>query len=332
MKLLIVDDNKEIRNYLSEVVSRQGHLYKAASDGTEAVKIYKRNQIDCVLLDFEMPGMDGISAAKEMLSLNPDASIVMVTGFEDMNIIRSTMRLGVFDYLIKPIEPRVLLRVLNKVEERNALLKLKREYQTMLETKVNEQRKKLEEMMFATVKSLVKALEARDPYTSGHSRQVKDIALQLSDDLGYRNENREVLASAALVHDVGKVGIPDAILLKPGPLTDEEYSEVKRHPEIGADILRPSVSDDRIINVVRHHHERYDGKGFPDGLKGDKIQEFTRIIIIADALSAMLSERPYRESRRQDYILKELRENSGTQFDPEFLEIAVKLFKKGKFT
>lgn len=329
MDLLIVDDNKDIREYLKDVLSREGYRCELASDGGEAVDIYSKNQIDCVLLDFEMPGMDGISAAKEMLTLNPDASIVMITGFEDMEIIRSTMRLGVFDYLIKPIEPQVLIRVLNKVEERNALLKLKREYQTMLEIKVNEQRKKLEGMMFATVKSLVKALEARDPYTSGHSRQVKDIALKLLDELGCSNEDREVLASAALVHDVGKVGVPDSILLKPGPLTIIEYAEVKKHPEIGADILRPSVSDERIIDVVHHHHERHDGAGFPDGLKGDEIRELTRIIIISDALSAMLSERPYREKRNKKYIVDELEENSGTQFDPDFVKTAIKILKVG---
>lgn len=332
MELLIVDDNKAVRDYLRDVLIRDGHICKAASDGNEAVEIYGKNKIDCVFLDFEMPGMDGISAAKEMLNMNPDASIVMVTGFEDMEIIRSTMRLGVFDYLIKPIEPQVLVRVLNKVEERNALLKLKREYQTMLETKVNEQREKLEEMMFATVKSLVKALEARDPYTSGHSKQVKDIALKLFDEFKYSKDDREVLASAALVHDVGKVGIPDSILLKPGPLTNAEYDEVKKHPEIGADILSPSVSDNRIIDVVHHHHERHDGKGFPDGLKGDEIPEFTKIIIISDALSAMFSERPYREKRNRKYILKELDENSGTQFNPEFAAATTKLFKEGKIT
>jgi putative two-component system response regulator len=332
MELLIVDDNKAVRDYLRDVLIREGHKCKSASDGNEAVELFRKNEIDCVLLDFEMPGMDGISAAREMLNINPDASIVMVTGFEDMEIIRSTMRLGVFDYLIKPIEPRVLIRVISKVGERNTLLKLKREYHNMLETKVNEQRKKLEEMMFATVKSLVKALEARDPYTSGHSRQVKEIALKLLDGTTHSKEDREVLGSAALVHDVGKVGVPDSILLKPGPLTKYEYDEVKKHPEIGADILRPSVSDDRIIDVVRHHHERHDGNGFPDGLKGDEIPEFTRIIIISDALSAMLSERPYREKRNRNYILKELEENSGAQFDPEFLRITVKLFKKGKIT
>jgi len=332
MELLVVDDNKAVRDFLRDVLIREGHKCKSASDGNEAVELFGKNKIDCVLLDFEMPGMDGISAAREMLNINPDASIVMVTGFEDMEIIRSTMRLGVFDYLIKPIEPRVLTRVISKVEERNTLLKLKREYQNMLETKVNEQRKKLEEMMFATVKSLVKALEARDPYTSGHSRQVKEIALKLLDGTTHSKEDIEVLGSAALVHDVGKVGVPDSILLKPGPLTKYEYDEVKKHPEIGADILRPSVSDDRIIDVVRHHHERHDGNGFPDGLKGDEIPEFTRIIIISDALSAMLSARPYREKRNRNYILRELEENSGTQFDPEFVGITVKLFKKGKIT
>lgn len=332
MKLLIVDDNKILREYLKISLSKQGYRCKAASDGGEAIEMYKGDQFDCVLLDFEMPGMDGVSTAKELLSLNSDASIVMITGFKDMKIIRNTMRLGVFDYLVKPIESQDVVRVLDKVKERNELLKLKRDYQNQLEMKVEEQRKSLEGTMFATVKSLVKALEARDPYSSGHSKQVKEIAVTISNELDYSKEDKDVLASAALVHDVGKVGVPDSILLKPGALTDGEYSIVKRHPEIGAEILKPSVRDERIIDIVLHHHERYDGRGFPDGLKGSEIHEFTRIIIIADALSAMLSERPYREQLKRYIIIKELEENAGTQFDPEFLKIALKLFKENKIT
>jgi putative two-component system response regulator len=277
-----------------------------------------------------MPRMNGIEAAKTLLSIDPDASIIMVTAFRDLDIIRSTMRVGAYDYLVKPVLPEELGRVLEKVKERNFLLKIKREYQTELESKIKEQREKIEKKMLETITSLVNALEAKDPYQEGHSKQVKEISLEIADQLEFSDKEKEMLSYAALIHDIGKVGIPDSILMKPKSLTEKEYEIMKKHPEIGNFIINPSIGNKKILNAVLHHHERYDGKGFPDALKGKKIPLSARILAIADSLSAMISRRPYRKGLPKEKVISELKENSGTQFDPKLVKICLNLIKDKK--
>ncbi len=330
MEILLADDDNKILRSLTNILSLQGHNCKTSSDGYEAVNEYKKDDFDCVLLDIEMPRMNGIEAAKALLSINPDASIIMVTAFRDIDIIRSTMRVGAYDYLVKPVLPEELGRVLEKVKERNFLLRIKRHYQIELESKVKEQREKIEKKMLDTIMSLVNALEAKDPYQEGHSKQVKEIALEIADKLEYTKKEKEILSYACMIHDIGKVGIPDSILMKPGTLTEKEYAVMKKHPEIGEFIINPSIRNKKILNAVLHHHERFDGKGFPDGLKEKKIPESARILAIADSLSAMISKRPYRKGLSYEEIIEELRKNSGTQFDPKLVKICLKLLKKGK--
>ncbi|MEO0293844.1 MAG: HD domain-containing phosphohydrolase [candidate division WOR-3 bacterium] len=333
MEILLADDDEKILKSLSNLLSIQGHQCKAVLNGQEAVKEFKKKtDYDCILLDIEMPTMNGIETAKRLININPDVSIVMVTAFKDIDVIRSTMRLGVFDYLVKPVFPEELIRVLEKVKERNFLLKIKKNYQLELERKVEEQRQKLERRMLDTITSLVNALEAKDPYQEGHSKQVKDISIKIAEELGFSEKEKEILGYAALVHDIGKVGIPDSILLKPRNLSKKEYEIMKKHPEIGKFIISPSVQNKKILNSVLYHHERFNGNGFPKGLKGEEIPLSARILAIADAISAMLSERPYREGLEKERIIKELKENSGTQFDPKLVEIALKLIREGKIS
>lgn len=331
MKILLADDDIKILRSLINILNHQGHECKPTLNGYDAVSEYKKNKFDCVLLDIEMPKMNGIEAAKMLLGINPDVSVVMVTAFKSIDIIRSTMRAGVFDYLVKPVFPEELDRVLEKVKERNFLLKIKRDYQLELEKKVKEQREKIERKMLDTITSLVRALEAKDPYQEGHSRQVKDIAIKIANELGFTKKEKEILGCAAMIHDIGKVGIPDAILMKPKYLTEKEYRVMKKHPEIGDSILRPSIRNKKILNCVLHHHERFDGKGFPDGLKGKKIPKSARILAIADSVSAMISKRPYRKGLSKKEIIAELMKNSRSQFDPELVKICINLIEKGEF-
>jgi response regulator RpfG family c-di-GMP phosphodiesterase len=330
MEILLADDDNKILKSLTNILSLQGHHCKTTSDGYQAVNEYKKNNYDCVLLDIEMPLMNGIEAAKAIININPDVSIIMITAFRDIDIIRSTMRVGVFDYLVKPVFPEEIGRVLEKVKERNFLLQIKRDYQIALERKVKEQRERIERKMLDTITSLVNALEAKDPYQEGHSKQVKDIALNIAGVLGYSEKEKEMLGYASLIHDIGKVGIPDSILMKPNILTENEYEIMKKHPQIGNFIINPSIGNKKILNAVLHHHERFDGKGFPGGLKGKNIPEFARILAVADSLSAMLSKRPYRKGLEKKDIIKELKKNSGTQFDPKLVEICLDLIKKDK--
>ena len=330
MEILLADDDAKILKSLVNILSVHGHTCKSTSDGFEAVNEYKKNSYDCVLLDIEMPRMNGIEAAKTLLSIDPDVTVIMITAFKDLDIIRSTMRVGAYDYLVKPVLPEELVRVLEKVKERNFLLQIKRDYQTELESKVKEQKEKIEKKMWDTITSLVNALEAKDPYQEGHSKQVKEIALEIADQLGYSKKEKELLSYAALIHDIGKVGIPDSILMKPKSLTDKEYAIMKKHPEIGRFIIYPSIGNKKILNAVLHHHERYDGKGFPDALKGEKIPISARILALADSLSAMISRRPYRKGLPKSKVISELKDNSGTQFDPKLVKICLNLIKEKK--
>ena len=180
------------------------------------------------------------------------------------------------------------------------------------------------------VECISSALDARDPYTGDHSRRVSDTATVLAKMLGLADDEIQETRIAAHLHDIGKIGIPDSILLKPGRLDDEEWALMKQHPQIGADILSKSPSFSRISAIILHHHERYDGKGYPRGLKGTGIPLMGRILTIADCFDAMTARRPYKQERSIDYAAGELKKNSGTQFDPELVPVFLSLIEDGK--
>lgn len=330
MDILIVDDDRNTRYFLKKGLEEKEYNCITASSGEEAIRQYRDNNLDCVLLDVNLPDKGGIEVAQEIFDINEDASIVMITGFDERRLMRKAMRTGIYDYLIKPIELEEVVRVLNKVEERNLFRDLKNKYHGKLEETIKEQRSKLKSMMFATIKSFVRVLEARDVYQMGHSKDVMEFSDIIAEDLSVSEDEREVLSNAALIHDIGKIGVPDSILLKPGPLTDDEYSIIKRHPEMGREIISPCIEDNRILEAILYHHERYDGEGFPEGISGKEIPIFARIIAVADSISAMLSARPYRASLGKEFTINELIDNSGTQFDPEISDIAVNVLKEDK--
>jgi len=189
----------------------------------------------------------------------------------------------------------------------------------------------LEKAYLSTVRVMIATVEAKDEYTRGHSERVTAYCMRLADFIGIRGEKLKLLRLAALLHDIGKIGIPDSILKKPARLTDEEFKIIKRHPEVGYRIIKniDSESADEIAQIVRHHHERYDGKGYPDGVAGKRIHIFARIIAVCDTYDAMTSRRPYRAPLSQDVVVRELRKGAGTQFDPRIAELMVRLLESG---
>jgi len=190
----------------------------------------------------------------------------------------------------------------------------------------------LERAYLSTVRVMIATVEAKDEYTRGHSERVTAYCMKLADFIGIRGERLKVLRLAALLHDIGKIGIPDSILKKPALLTNEEFSVIKRHPEVGYRIIKNIDSEyaDEIAQIVRHHHERYDGKGYPDGVAGDDIHIFARIIAVCDTYDAMTSRRPYRAPLSQDMVLRELRKGAGTQFDPRIAQLMIRLLESGE--
>jgi putative two-component system response regulator len=250
----------------------------------------------------------------------PDIAVIMITATDSAETAIEMLKAGAYDYIIKPIYFNELpLRVQRALDRRKLMLENK-EYRRDLEEKVRQQTDKIREAFQNSLKSLALALEAKDKYTSGHSQRVADIAVKIARKLKMSPEEIERLSFASLVHDIGKIGIKEAIINKEGGLTDEEYIYISTHSVIGENILTPVIEDKEILKMVRHHHERYDGRGYPDGLSGQQIPLGARILAVADMFDAMTSDRPYRKSVSHEVAMGELKRHASTQFDPQVVD------------
>lgn len=252
----------------------------------------------------------------EVVSRYPDMSVIMVTSRDDAETVIETMKMGACDYIIKPVNLNELPIRVRKALDRRRLILENKEYRLHLEDKVKEQTEKIHNAFLNSITSLAFALEARDKYTSGHSQRVSKIALLICRRLGLAQDYVEKVTLAGLVHDIGKIGIKEAILMKTDRLTDEEYSHIMAHSVIGEHILRPAIDDEEILKIVRHHHERYNGSGYPDGLTRQQIPLGARILAVADIYDAMTSDRPYRKAMSPVAAIEELKKQTRHMFDP----------------
>jgi len=250
------------------------------------------------------------------ISRYPDMSVIMVTSRDDAETVIETMKMGACDYIIKPVNLNELPIRVRKALDRRRLILENKEYRLHLEDKVKEQTEKIHNAFLNSITSLAFALEARDKYTSGHSQRVSKIALLICRRLGLAQDYVEKVTLAGLVHDIGKIGIKEAILMKTDRLTDEEYSHIMAHSVIGEHILRPAIDDEEILKIVRHHHERYNGSGYPDGLTRQQIPLGARILAVADIYDAMTSDRPYRKAMSPVAAIEELKKQTRHMFDP----------------
>ncbi len=346
-KILIVDDEARVREILSRKLADEGYHCLSASNGNNALKLLKADHVDLVLLDIMMPGKPGTEVLKEIKATHPDTAVIMVTAIADVQTAIGLMKAGAYDYIIKPVELNVLLVSLSRALEKRRLIIENRDYQSHLEQKVKEQTKKVRQSFLNSITSLVYALEAKDKYTHGHSQRVTKIAVAIAKKLAIPQAVLEKIELAGLLHDVGKIGVSETILNKPGRLTSKEFEAVKSHCEIGERILAPIVEDKEILEMVRHHHERYDGTGYPDGLSGGQITQGASIVAVAevydaivspgamslavaDAYDAMTSDRPYRPAMTPEAACAELEKGKGNQFDPVIVDTFLSLLKKGK--
>ena len=322
--VLIVDDEAAIRKLLIRKLSREGYRCKEASTAEEALNRLESSPIELVILDIKMPGKSGIKVLPEIKARYPDKAVIMGTADTEISIAIQCLKQGADDYICKPFNlDGVTLSVQRALEKRRLVLELK-DYHENLEQKVEEQAKKIRAAFVNAIAALANALEARDKYTSGHSLRVAETSVATARNLGLPPGSVEKIRLAGLVHDIGKIGVREDILNKPGKLTSEEYQNVQYHCEIGEHILSPVMEDNEILQMVRHHHERYDGNGYPDGLSGEQIPLGARILAVADTYDAMTSERPYRRAMETEVALVEIERNKGSQFDPE---VADALFK-----
>jgi response regulator RpfG family c-di-GMP phosphodiesterase len=326
--ILIVDDEEMIRDLLSSALFQEEYVCHQASNVDEAFVILGEHPIDLVISDIMMPGRSGVELLRDIKKINPDISVLMITGLSDMNTAMECVHLGADDYITKPFGiNRVILTVKNLIERRCLAIE-KKNYQISLEFKVMEQtariRKTMDELSCAydnTLTALVKALDAREKEVGSHSERVMNYTAFLGGKLGVAGKELQELAKGALLHDIGKIGISDNILLKPGKLDDQEWIEMRRHPQVGYDILSEIAFLKQPAEIILCHHERFDGTGYPKQLKGEQIPIGSRIFTVVDTLDAMTSDRPYRKALPFSLVIAEIRKYRGTQFDPAIADL-----------
>ncbi len=297
---LIVDDDPSVRRMMARVVALEGLDSVQAASSAEALSILADNpEIPLAVVDIFLPGMDGVALLKRIRKDHPDVSVIMLTGIAEVNTAVQCLQLGAMDYLSKPVMlDEMRLRVSRVLERRNLVMQ-NREYQRALESRVSQLTRRNNEMVVEQIQMAGRMLEAKDRYTVGHSQRVRDYAVKTAVSLGYTGDLLDDLRLGAELHDIGKIGTSDTILNKPGPLTEDEFNTIKRHTTDGEEILRPILADRPVVlNVVRSHHERYDGSGFPDKLSGEGIPREARIVAVVDAYDAMTTARAYRPAHR----------------------------------
>lgn len=328
-KILVVDDEETIRELLCETLSQDGYECHAAPGVDEALAKLEQIPFDLTICDIKMPGRNGLELLQEVREKYPDTAVIMATAVAELSPAIESLKMGAQDYLLKPFNLAEMTLSADRALNVRRLERENREYQLHLQEKVNEQTQLIQELFLGGIRSLAEALEAKDEYTRGHSRRVMEFSQAVAEKLGLEDREAQRVALAAELHDIGKIGIRDAVLNKPGPLSLEEYDHILSHVLVGEKILRPIVRDEDTLAMVRHHHERCDGSGFPDGLNREEIPLGARILAVVDAYDAMTSNRPYRPALSPEETHARLKEASGTQFDPEVVEAFLALAPAG---
>ena len=331
VECLVVDDEPRLRHVLAKMLEADGFRVREAADGQEAIAKLEQQPVELLLSDVRMPRLDGLALLKEIHDRWPDTATVMITAVADVEVGVACLGLGAMDYLTKPFHlGEVRARVQKAMEKRRLILE-NRAHQMHLEARVAVQARRLEELFLAGVQALAEALEVKDPYTRGHSVRVSQYAEIIARALDLDADVVRQIRLGGHVHDIGKIGVREDVLNKPDVLTPEEYHHIMTHPVTGWRILAPLLGDAPIaLNVVRSHHERMDGTGVPDGLRGDQIPLEARIVAVADALDAMTSGRRYRHLEfGAAEAIAEIEAHVGTQFDRRVVEAVRRAYDKG---
>jgi putative two-component system response regulator len=326
--ILIVDDEEIICLVLAQRLFKEGYICSTANDGKEALGQFYKQDFSLIISDIKMPEMDGMELLKAIKTANPKMMVIMATAFPEIDMAVEAMRLGAYDFLFKPVDLSLLVFSVKKALEKKRLEEEVEVHHQHLESLVQERTAKLQQAMLflkkahlGSVKVLAEAIEAKDPYTRGHSDRVRRMSMRIGVKLGFAEKRLENLVFGALLHDIGKIGIRDEVLQKQDVLNPNEYQYIQQHPMIGAKILEGDDFFKDTIPMVRHHHEHFDGSGYPDALVGDAIPLEARIIALPDAFDAMTSARPHNCIMPLKVALEELEAGKGKQFDPQVLEI-----------
>ncbi len=308
-RVLCVDDEPVVLQILRRLLEVQGFEAVTCGDPQTAISTFSVGSFDVVITDIHMPGMDGLTLMRTLREMEPEMPVVVVTGQGTVDIAIQALREGATGMLVKPFTGHELM-----AEVRRALGSAQMRYEAI-------QYRYLSPVLDSIALTLSTAIEARNLETGEHCRELGVLSERMAAVLGLDERQQMTIRMGGYLHDIGKIGIADAILLKPGPLTESEMAEMRRHSEIGAAILEVHDAMADIAQIVRHHHERWDGRGYPDGLVGTAVPLGGRIIAVADAFSAMTSDRVYRPALPLDRAWAELRAHAGTQFDPEIVAV-----------
>jgi len=326
-KILVIDDELAPRESI-RMVLKDHYAVSTASGALEGINMIDANPVDLIVMDIKMPKMDGITALQEIKKKHSDTEVILLTAYASLETARDAIRFGAFDYLIKPFDKDDVLAVVKKgLARRKTNTGLKMERDTLLdrasylEDQVTAARNKIMSCYEGTVNALILTIDAKDHYTFNHSNRVAKLSCAIAKGLGVPEQTIKDIGYSASIHDIGKIGIEENILKKNGKLSLEEYTEIKKHPAIGVRIVQSIPFLEDAIPVILHHHERFDGKGYPEGIDGEKTPLSARIVVVADAIDAMMSDRPYRDALTLNKVFNELSDNAGKQFDPAIVDL-----------
>jgi putative two-component system response regulator len=329
--ILIVDDEEQIRRMMNRMLSREGYTCTLCADAAEARKCLETQAIDLVLCDVNMPGESGVSLAQYIHSAYEDTAVIMVTGVDDPLVADSAIEAGIYGYIVKPLDVNeVVINIRNSLRRRELEI-ANRTYRQELEGMVAERTASLGRAMEGFVRAMGLAVESRDPYTSGHQQRVAVLSSTIAQEMELPKNQIEGIRLAGLIHDLGKITVPAGILSKPTRLADYEFALIRTHPQVGYDILKEIEFPWPIAHMVYQHHERMDGSGYPQGLKGEAILLEARILAVADVVEAMASHRPYRPAVGLENALAEIAAHVGKLYDPEAVHACLRLFREKGF-
>jgi cyclic di-GMP phosphodiesterase len=310
--ILVVDDDPSLREMIRVGLTYFGYPVRVAAGTAEARDLLRTEACSMVLCDYEMPGGSGLDLLAYVTRVYPHLPFVMLTGYHDTALACSTIAAGALDFLTKPLEFKHLARLIEQNRTR-----VERDRQRMAEL--------TNELLIGTIRALVAAVDAKDPYTATHSERVTRLALRLGKALDLPPDRLKVLEFSALLHDVGKLGVPEAILSKPEPLDERERLLIRQHPARSADIVNQVGPLGEVASIVRHHHERMDGKGYPDRLRGEAIPLLARLVTLADVYEALTADRSYRRALKPAQAREIIRAGMGTHFDPQLGDVFLSL-------
>jgi putative nucleotidyltransferase with HDIG domain len=327
-RILVVDDENSIRDVVCSMLIASGYRCTPAESGHQALALLSSSDFELMLSDLMMSGMDGITLLGHTKERFPDMPVIMVTAVSDIAVALDAIRIGAYDYLQKPFEREQLLNTVRRALNTRRLQVENREYQTNLELQVEARTRQLQHAMEEleksydiTLEALGDALDLKDSETEGHSKRVTAFTIAIARAMGLPKDRVSVIARGAFLHDIGKMAVPDRVLTKPGPLNAEEVAEMRKHCELGYQIVRKIPFLSEAAEIVYAHQERWDGTGYPRGLKGEEIPLGARIFAVADTLDAMTSDRPYRPAQSYQVARKEIEDWSGRQFDPSIVNV-----------